>query len=520
MSCSPAQRAKAMSLMGVDLGMTGVKAVAFDLDGKPLGQGYREYALVSGEPGAAELDAEAVWAAAEEAIGEAASAAHAARDPVEALAFSSMGEAVVPIGAEGRPLAFAPTCFDLRGQSQLDALVEKVGREELFRITAHAPHPMHTLAKILWWRERRPDLLSRASRFLCFQDFASFRMGVAEPFMADSLAGRMMLLDAARRQWSAQLLDLAGISSGQLPRLAPGGRSMGPADPDVCERLRLNPGCLVAVGGHDQPCAALGAGVIEEGMAVYGVGTTGCITTAYKELRLDANLLAHCIPSLPHAVEGMYASLAYTLCAGGLLKWFRDNLVSSAEREAVEQGGGDIYDHLVAEALPARRPPLVLPHFSGTGTPYLDPSAKGAIYGLTYSTTRGDLFRGLLEGIGYEMRLNLDAMAASGIRVRELRATGGGSRSRGWMQLTADQLNRPIVAMRSTEGGCLACAMLAGLAAGRYADLREAVERTVRTAEVFEPRPGEQAQYEERYALYREFYPAVRSFGPNAKWTE
>jgi len=504
-----------MALMGVDIGMTGAKAVVFDLEGRPLGQGCREYPLLHGEPGAAELDAEEVWRAVEQAIGEAASAAP---DPVEALAFSSMGEAVVALGEDGRALAPAPTCFDTRATPQMEALVKRIGREELYQITAHPPHPMYTLAKLLWWREERPEVFRRAKRYLCFQDFASMRMGAREPRIGDSLAGRTFMLDARRREWSPRLLQEAGVEPEQLARPAPAAAPMAEADPRLCRRLRLKRGCLVAVGGHDQPCAALGAGVVREGLAVYGLGTTACVTTCYERLRLHPELLASNIPSLPHVAAGMYASLAYTLSGGSLLRWFRNHLVSPEERRKAEQAGADIYDLLVAEALQSRRPPLALPHFSGTGTPHVDPQAKGLIYGLTLATTRGDLFRALLEGVGYEMRQNLDALQAAGIAVRELRATGGGSRSAPWMQLTADLLGRPISTMRSTEGGCLATAMLAGLAVGRYRSLAEAVEACVRIANVYEPRPSEAPAYEERYALFRELYPALRAFGPRAGW--
>ncbi|MCX7825342.1 MAG: FGGY family carbohydrate kinase [Verrucomicrobiae bacterium] len=496
-----------MSLLGCDVGTTGTKAVVFDENGNILSSAYREYRLLTPQRGWAELDPQEVGDSVEAVLGE---AAKKSPQPVQSIALSALGEAITPLDANGKPLDNTVLSMDSRATAQTKMLHEQFGAKRFFETTGHPLHPMHTISKLIWWRENKPDVFRHAARFLGWQEIPAMRLGV--PAKVDySLASRLGLFDIRKKQWSEPLLALAGVDLKQLPEAVPSGAVVGEIPASVCQRLGLAKGCVFVAGGHDQPCAALGAGVVRPGLAVDGMGTVECITVAYDHPVTDENMLGGNLCCMPHTVDGMYASLAFSFVGGSLLRWFRDNFADT-ERAEAERAGRDVYDVLVDRAMTAQHPPFIVPHFFGTGTPYLDSHSKGIIVGLTLGTKREDIVRGILEGVAFEMRVNLEILAKAGVPLDELRCTGGGAKSRGWMQLKANLWGKRLCTLNVTEGGALACAMLGGVAIGKFKDLREAVERTVRVTGAYEPDMREHARYSERYAIYRELYPRLKEF--------
>jgi len=496
-----------MSLLGIDVGTTGCKAIVFALDGKILGQGYREYAHTYPQPGWVEMDSDEVWAATKEAIAQAVSRA-GARDPVKALAISSQGEGATPISRDGKALANSIVSFDNRTTTQSEWWERQVGKRALFAITGQPLHPMYTINKIMWWRDNQPRVFERAWKFLCYEDFTIFRLG-AEPAIDYSLAARTMAFDVRAERWSQELLSRAGIDADRLATVAPSGTVVGRVRDDVAQDLGLPRGVAIVTGGHDQPCGALGAGIVEPRIAMDATGTVECITPALPELTLNDAMLESNYSCYHHVARGMYVTIAFNFTGGSLLRWYRDTL-GKQEREDAEAAGMEVYEMMIGLATSGPSPVMALPHFTVSGTPWLDPYAKGAILGLTLATTKGDIIKALLEGVTFEMRLNLECLWRAGVVVERLRAIGGGARSATWLQLKADIFNRPVSALSVSEAACLGAALLAGTAVGEYASLDEAASRTVRVTKTYEPDPTMAAQYDERYDIYRRLYPTLR----------
>ena len=498
-----------MSLMGLDVGTTGCKAIVFDAEGAVLGQGYREYPLHHPEPGWAELDSKAVWENVQEAIGEAAAQAGGG-DPVKALAISCQGEAATPITREGEVLANTPVSFDARTIPQMEWWEREMGAEALFEITGQPLHPMYTICKVMWVRENAPEVFDRAWKFLCYGDLIAYRLG-AEPAIDYSLAARTMAFDVREEAWSEAILSRAGIEADTFATPVPSATVVGEVAAETAERLGLPRGVKVVTGGHDQPCGALGAGIVQPNIAMDATGTVECITPAFSRPVLSDAMLRNKYPCYAHVAPGMYVTLAYNFTGGSLLRWYRD-VLGKQERDEAEVAGMDPYEILIGKARHGPSSLFVLPHFTTTGTPWMDSFAKGAILGLTLSTEKADLIKGMLDGITYEMRLNLDSLQEAGVEIGSLRAIGGGAKSAVWLRLKANIYNRPVSSLSVSEAACLGAALLAGAAVGEYASLEEAVGRTIRVEETYEPDPEEAAQYEERYRLYREIYPTFRDF--------
>jgi xylulokinase len=324
------------------------------------------------------------------------------------------------------------------------------------------------------------------------------------------------------------MLALAGLDESRLSPARPSGTVLGEIAPGIAADLGLAPGVLAVVGGHDQCAGTLGIGGIGEGIVMDSTGTVECVAVASPRLVLDHKLLESNLPAEPHTVAGMYVVLGWSSVGGALLKWYRDTFTSvgvwergsvrgllpayaRGEQAEAERTGASTYDLILDEAVEGPSPVLILPHFVGSGTPALDPLSKGAILGLTLSTTRGQIVKAILDSVTYEIKLSIDAMEAAGIAVRELRAMGGGAKSPRWLQTKADITGKPVKAMDVSEAPCLGCAMLAGVATGAYASIQEAVARMVRVNRTYEPNPKLQPQYAEKAAIYADVYPTLAS---------
>ena len=301
------------------------------------------------------------------------------------------------------------------------------------------------------------------------------------------------------------MLDAAGIDGGKFPEPAPSGTPCETIPRELAKELGLGKNVVVCTGGHDQPAGALGAGVTAPGLAVDATGTVECLCAAFPEPHATRNMLKNHTVCYPHLAPGLYVTLGWNFTGGSLLKWYRDNFARD-EKAA----GGDVYGRIMASMPEEPTGLLVLPHFTTTGTPYMDPEPTSAILGATLSTTRGEFARALLEGITYEIRLNMDLWLKSGIKVDELRAIGGGAQSEKWLQLKADIFGRPVVAAEVTEAVALGAAISAGVATNAYKSFQEAARQTFRPGRTYHPDPQNARVYDETFERYRELYATIK----------
>jgi xylulokinase len=500
-----------MSLIGLDVGTTGCKAIVFDRQGQILGRAAREYGISFPRPGWAEQDAERVWALACQALAEAVAAARGLRpDPPVALALSVQGEAVIPVDAEGRVLRPAILGMDTRTRAENRWLAERFGPKALFCRTGMPLHTINTLPKLLWLQRHEPQTWRAAAQFLLYEDFFLRRLG-DQAVISHCLASRTQMYDLAGGAWDGDILDACGILVERLARLAPPkGGVVGALAPDLLNTLGLDGEVLLVSGGHDQACAALGSGVLGEGVAMVSTGTAEVVEVAMGAPVLGDALREGNISVYRHVVPGLYLAMTLNHSGGLLLRWFRDALCP-AEVEQGRATGHDAYDLILSGVPEGPTELLVLPHFSGSGTPTLDTLSKGAFVGLTFSTTRAAMAKAVLEGLTFELRLNVDLLRDAGADIAALHAVGGGARSPLWLQLKADICRVPLRVPRVTEAACLGAALLAGVGAGIYESLDQAVAQTVRLDRRVDPHPASADAYDARYQLYRQLYPALRA---------
>ncbi len=493
------------NLIGLDVGTTGCKAVVFAEDGVLLASASREYPVDLPQPSWAEQDLGAVWELALASMGEAIAAA-GVRD-VAAIGLSVHGEAVTPVDADGRPLRPTILGMDTRTDAQNAWLRERFGARELFRKTGMPIHTINTLPKLLWIREHEPDVWAAADKFLLVEDFLIARM-TGRAFISSCLASRTQLFDLEAGRWSAEILDALELSPERLAAVAPSGTQVGRLSAGLTDRLGLASAPGVVTGGHDQACGALGVGLTQPGLAMVSTGTAEVVEVALGTPVVSEPLYEGNISVYRATVPGLFLAMTLNHSGGLALRWFRDGFCEPQLARASETDA-DAYELILAGASAEPTRLLVSPHFAGAGTPTFDTASKGAILGLTFSTTRTDIAKAILEGLTYELRLNLDLLQAGGVAIDVLRAIGGGARSALWLQLKADVTGIPVITPRVTEAAAFGAALLAGTGAGLFPSAAAGAERFLELTQTYEPDPARHAAYTRRYELYREVYPAV-----------
>jgi xylulokinase len=487
-------------LMGVDIGTSSTKTVLVDLDGRLLSQASREYSFDTPRPGWAEQDAEAWFRAVVATMRQALTGSAVSRERVAAVGLSGQMHGTVCLDKAGRPLRPAIIWADQRSARQVVYLYRRLGREKLGEWTANPLDTGFMLATWLWLREHEPHTHHATAHLLLPKDYVRYRLTDrlgSEP----SDASGTLLFDTVRREWSAPLLETLKVDPRLLPPLQESASIAGGLRGEVAEAVGLMPGTPVVHGGGDQAMQALGHGVIQPGTVSCTIGTGGQLFAPLPRPLYDPSLRVHLFC---HALPDCWHLLAATLSAGLSLKWLRDRVFQGKSYQALAD--------MAVEVPPGAEGLLFLPHLAGERTPYMDPAATGAFFGLKLRHHRGHLVRAVMEGVVLALRQGFELLVDLGAPVEEVVASGGGTRHPLWLQLQADILNRPIHRTQTVEAAAVGAALLAGVGAGFYADARAACGRAVRRgSEVIQPIPENVARYDALYETHCRLYPAVKT---------
>ncbi|MEX2444800.1 MAG: FGGY-family carbohydrate kinase [Alkalispirochaeta sp.] len=479
-----------MSLLGIDIGTTGCKAAVFSLDGKLQSLRYTEYDIERPRPHQAELDSAAVW---EKILSVVRHAVEESRSSglVQAVSVTSMGENVVPVSKDRQVLGASILNVDQRGAEYVDRLRNALPDSELYAINGNVWGNQYSLPKLMWLREYEPRLYEKTYKFLHWGSFVLFMLG-GQPVIDYSLANRSLLFDIRSGDWSDQLLKLGDIEREKLPTAVRSGDPAGTVSRAAAEQTGLAPGTPLFAGAHDQCANALGCGVVEDGMAMYGMGTFPTIAPVFSGVTNKEVMIANALNTEHHAVPGKYLSFLFHM-GGSTVKWFRQTLAQDLD-----------YDSLFRELPETVAPLLVLPRFAPMGPPDYEADPCAVVEGLSLESTRGDLLKGILEANTMALNVLVEKLPEAGIYVDRFFAVGGGSRSDSTVQIASDILGKPLVQSDVSEAGALGAALLAGIGVGAYRDFSDAAQATARQGKIFNPDTDRHRQYTEVFALYKE----------------
>jgi xylulokinase len=472
------------ALVGVDVGTSGVKGVAIDPDGTVLARIEAGYPLSTPKPGWAEQDP-ADWVRATKSVLD---ELRSSVGTPAGIGLSGQMHGLVALDSGGSVLRPAILWNDQRTGAECAEIEDTIGLERLISLTGNRALPGFTAPKLLWLRRHEPDVYARIARIALPKDYV--RLALCGEHATDvSDASGMLLLDVAARRWSDEVVSSLGLDPSWLPRVL--------ESPSVSGKTAA--GVPVAAGGGDQAAGALGVGVDGPGPVSVALGTSGVVFAALEAFAADPEARVH---AFCHAVPGAWHAMGVMLSAAGSLRWLRDTAAA-----------GVPYEQLMVEA--AAWPPgaerlLFLPYLVGERTPHADPDARGAFTGLSIRHDRGALVRAVLEGVAFGLRDSLDLIAELGGSPSLGRVSGGGARSEEWLRIVASVLELPLERVAVDEGAAFGAAILGGVAAGVWDDVRTGVAATVRAGERIEPVPEWVEIYRERRAWFQALYPALR----------
>ena len=479
-------------LVGLDVGTTGVKAIALSPDGEVLATAAHGYPLSTPRTGWSEQDPEDWWQAAEAGLGEVA----AGRE-IAGIGLSGQMHGLVALDDQDRVIRPAILWNDQRTAVECAEIERLIGVERLVELTGNRALTGFTAPKLLWLRRNEPEAYERIARVLLPKDYVRLRL-TGEWAIDASDASGTLLLDVGRRTWSEDVLEALDLPSAWLPPVLESPMHAGAAG-ESNSVLQRTP---VAAGAGDQPAAAVGVGADRPGVLSVVLGTSGVVLAPLPTYEHDAAGRVH---AFCHAVPGAWQAMGVMLSAAGSLQWFHERLAPDVP-----------FGRLVEEASrwdPGAGGLFFLPYLAGERTPHADPDARGAFVGLELRHDRGALVRAVLEGVAFGLRDCLDLLRELGVDARTARVSGGGARGGLWLRIVASALGVPLELTASEEGSAIGAALLGGVAGGVFADVHEAVARCVRVTETVEPDPAWRDAYAELQPRYRALYPALREVG-------
>jgi xylulokinase len=490
-------------VLGLDVGTTNLKCLALDDTGTIVAQGSESTPQSHPRPGWTDFEPEPIWEAACRVI---RSVISQIENPagIRGIAVSSLAESVVPIDSQGRSLAPAIAWFDIRTIAEYEWLRDRVGYETLFKTSGLNPDPMFGLCKILWVKNHDPHTFEKARCWLHFADFIAFRLcGV--PATDPSLACRSLAYDLNRGDWATEILDVAGVPPSSLPPVRRSGTPLGPVLTSSATATNLPPTTIVSVGIHDHLSGAFATGGLNPGVLFDSIGTSESLNSVIPKPVFDQRIANHGLAQGALWIEEPTWYLTGGLqTAGSAMEWFRREL-----------GGNASITELANEAAQAvEAVPVFLPHLVRSLTPHPDPRSSGAFIGVRSNTTRGAMFRAVLEGLAFEARAIADAMGtvAELPPFEKILMIGGSLQNTLFAQIKADVYSFPIKVNPVREAVSLGVALLAGLGCGLFPDPAAAV-RAARQEEIcLEPNPDRSKRLQVRYQeIYRELYGHLRT---------
>jgi xylulokinase len=485
-------------VIGIDSSTTATKAQLVDTTGKVVAVVSSGYSYETPQPLWSEQSPELWWTATKAAVSGLLAEARVSGDQVSAIGLTGQMHGLVLLDTEGNVLRPALLWNDQRTGAECDEIRDRIGKERLIRITGNDALTGFTAPKILWVRNKEPELFSRVDHVLLPKDYVRLRL--TGEYASDRAGGSgTILFDLAKRTWSDEILRDLELDRSLFPDTFEGHEITGTVTAAAAAETGLAAGTPVVAGGGDQAANGIAVGAIDPGVVGLSLGTSGVVFTATDEPTIEAEGRLH---AFCHAVAGRWHFMGVMLSAAGSFRWFRDAIAPGADFGELAAA---------ADAAPAGSEGLLfLPYLTGERTPHPDPLARGAFVGLTVRHEREHLTRSVLEGVSFGLRDSFELIrAAGGADLAEVRASGGGTRSPVWRQILADVLNAEVRTVATAEGAAQGAAMLAAVGTGWFVDTAEASSAWLRLDPPTSPGP-DATRYGEFYDSYRGLYPALR----------
>ena len=492
------------TLLGIDIGTSGTKTILIDETGKVLARAMQEYPLYTPRPQWSEQEPADWWAAACATVQKVLQTADVEARDIAGIGLSGQMHGSVFLDADGEVIRPALLWNDQRTQAECDWITETVGKAKIAELISNPVLTGFTAGKIVWLRSHEPENYARVRHVLLPKDYIRYKL-TGEFATEVSDASGTALFNVRGRKWSDEMLGLIDIPREWMPTSHESPEISGRVSEAGAKATGLVVGLPVVGGGGDQAAGAVGNGIVETGIVSSVIGTSGVVFAFSDNPVVDPDLRLH---TFCHAVPDKWHLMGVTLSAGGSLQWYRD-AYGQPEKVVAAALGRDPYDLICAEAerVPAGSEGLLfLPYLSGERTPYPDANARGVLFGLTRRSDRAHVARAILEGVAYSLRDTFEIMKAMNVPIRQVRASGGGAKSKIWRQILTDVTGHAHATISVDEGPALGAALLAGVGSGVYGSVAEACKATIQTNDSSDACSINHAAYNQFYKVYQNLY--------------
>lgn len=481
--------------MGIDLGTSSVKTIIIDTDGNIKAVAQKEYGINIPREGYAEQQPEVWWESTVNTIRNALTSSGIEKSQLKGIGLSGQMHGMVLIDKNLDVIRPAIIWCDQRSKSEVLEIYEKIGKEELGRLTLNPVAAGFQVSSLLWVKKNEPENYKRTHKVLLPKDYIRLRLtGEIGTDITD--ASSTLAFNTSARKWSKKIIEALGLDLDKYPFCKNPFDIAGIVTREVSGETGLAPGIPVAFGGGDQPMQAVGNGIVSPGIVSSTIGTGGQIFTPIDKPLYDKELRTH---TFCNAVPGTWNIMGASLCAGLSLKWLKENILQETDFNSMGRK---------AEMIPAGSEGLIfLPYLTGERTPHMDPHARGVFFGLTLKHTRAHMIRAVMEGVVFSLRDSMEIFRSLGVKMDKIIASGGGARSRLWLQIQADVFGKEVYKTNSVEQACMGAAIMAGVGTGIYPSIDEACRQLISyDSEPVLPDKEKMKTYNYYYSIFKELY--------------
>ena len=477
--------------IGIDLGTSAVKLLLVDAAGKICSTVSRDYPLFFPHPGWSEQNPEDWWTAVQDGLKELT----AGIDVNDVAGIGCGGQMHGLVILDGNDNVIRPAILwnDGRTYKEVEYLNGVIGKQKLSDLTANIAFAGFTAPKILWVQKNEPENFKRIAKIMLPKDFINYKLtGVHACDYSD--ASGMLLLDVQHKCWSAEMLDICGVSEAQMPKLFESYEVIG----NVTADIGLPKTCKVVGGAGDNAAAAVGTGTVGDGACNISLGTSGTVFISSDKFGVDSTNGLH---AFAHA-DGHFHLMGCMLSAASCNKWLCDEILKTKDYPAEQKDITD--DKLGANHV------YFLPYLMGERSPINDTNARATFLGMTMDSTRSDMVQAVLEGVAFAIRDSFEVAKSLGIQIERSKVCGGGAKSPLWRKIFANVLNLPLDIPQTEEGPGYGGAMLAMVGCGLYPSVKACADALVSVRETVEPDPEIAARYEKQYQNFKQIYPTLK----------
>lgn len=493
--------------LGIDVGTSSTKTLLIDEKGQVLAESNADYPLEQPKPGWTQQDPEDWWKATVKTVRAVLKQSKVKPADVKAIGLSGQMHGSVFLDKNDQVIRPALLWNDQRTAAECDEITEAAGgRKALIEMVANPALTGFQAPKVLWLRNHEKRNFDKLAKVLLPKDEIRRRL-IGDYVTEVSDASGTLFLDVVHRRWSGELVGKLGLDADLLPRVVESDEVTGTLTREAAKALGLTTDCKVVGGAGDCAAGAVGNGVVKSGVLSTSIGTSGVMFVHSDQPQYDADGRLH---TFCHAVNGKWHMMGVNLTSGGSLQWWIDSVV----RGLVGVKDAKRYEAATAEAaevIAGSNGLLFLPYLNGERTPHADPSARGCFVGLNLTHTRGHMTRSVMEGITFALRDSLEIIESMGVPVKQVRASGGGSKNPLWRQMQADVFGKKITTLAVEQGAAYGVALLAAVGDGSYKSIEQACTATIKVADETKADRAAVKNYNALFPIYRELYQDLKT---------